>query len=941
MLPLVAAFAASLLSPPAKAAPSAKPVAPAEDPWSAMVKAATPAVISIDILRTRTFDTEDAGHSFATGFVVDAERGIILTNRHVVTPGPVTSEAITQNNEVVPLQAIYRDPVHDFGFYKYDPAALRYTQVKALELDPEGARVGLEIRVVGNNAGEKLSIHSGTIARLDRDAPRYGRGYNDFNTAYIQAAAGTTGGSSGSPVLDIRGKVVALNAGSRRDSAASFYLPLHRVARALALIQAGEPVTRGSLHTVWRQTPWEELQRLGLRPETERAARERNPNATGLLVVREVLPEGPAFDHLQIGDIVVGLDGAPLDGFPRLEAALDDRVGKTLSLTIERAGKPLTVEVNVADLHAATPSAYLEIGGDVLHDLSFQQARNYLLPVRGVYVASASYGLRHGGVPSNARIDSVGGEETPNLDALVAILGRLPANTRVPVRYVTLDEPNRPKMASWQVERSLFPAQRCTRDDRTGDWPCVALPPAGPAAVFPPEPIALPRPPAGAVGKASTALVWVETRLPFVLSGNEGDYYSGVGVVIDAESGLVMVDRDTVPQALADVTLLVGGAVRLPARPIYFHPEHNLAVVQFDPAQLRGADLGEVRLQSKRPAVGSRVWQLGINSRLELETNETRVRDYRPFSLQPPSVPQYRDFNVDLLLTQDAPPERGGIVVNQKGEVVALLASFVTGSGKTQKASFHGLPADILAGVADALRSGATPPNRSLGVAWAPLPLAVAVDRGLTPTAAADLVRAGESRILSVTHVSATSAARALIEEGDLLLQVNGQITSDWRQLVAPKDGSPLKLRVWRDRSPVDLTVPTTVIPTDGLDRAVLFAGALIQEASVEAALQMGVPKNGVYVSWRWFGGPADRYNLEPSWHITAVDGQPVPDVEAFLTAVRGKSDGDSVRLDIRRLDGRISVATLRMDLDYWPTTELRRVAKGWERRPVGPLKEN
>jgi hypothetical protein len=71
------------------------------------------------------------------------------------------------------------------------------------------------------------------------------------------------------------------------------------------------------------------------------------------------------------------------------------------------------------------------------------------------------------------------------------------------------------------------------------------------------------------------------------------------------------------------------------------------------------------------------------------------------------------------------------------------------------------------------------------------------------------------------------------------------------------------------------------------------------------------------------------------------VDGQPVPDLQAFLTAVRGKSDGDNVRLDIRKLDGRIAVATLRMDLDYWPTTELRRAAGGWERRPVGPLKEN
>ncbi|MBN2196633.1 MAG: trypsin-like peptidase domain-containing protein [Polyangiaceae bacterium] len=186
-----------------------------------------------------------------TGFVVSAD-GKVVTNHHVIAEAAEVTAVLGDGRRVVVRGVLAMDEEHDLALL-----ALEGTGYQPLVLDSaRGLAVGDEVVVIGSPAGLAGSLSTGVVSALRGEAAPNGPGAAaDHPRAWaLQITAAISPGSSGSPVVTVRGgSVVGIAVGQRTDGEGlNFAVPADH-ARALVVAAAVEPealpgaATRGSV----------------------------------------------------------------------------------------------------------------------------------------------------------------------------------------------------------------------------------------------------------------------------------------------------------------------------------------------------------------------------------------------------------------------------------------------------------------------------------------------------------------------------------------------------------------------------------------------------------------------------------------------------------------------------------------------------------------------
>lgn len=272
--------------------------------------------------------------SLGSGFVIDAEKGFVVTNNHVIADADEI-EVNFNDGSKLKAELVGKDLKTDIAVLKVDPKAHK---LKAVAFgNSEKTRIGDWVMAIGNPFGLGGTVTVGIISARKRDI---NSGPYD---SFLQTDAAINRGNSGGPLFDMDGKVIGINTAIISPSGGSigigFAIPAEMAVGVIDQLKEFGETRRGWLGIRIQPLTDDVADSLGLK------------DSKGALIAG--LIEGANVDNkaLEAGDVVIRFDGKPVDtarDLPRLVA--ESQVGKDVAIVVIRKGEEKTVNVKLGRL---------------------------------------------------------------------------------------------------------------------------------------------------------------------------------------------------------------------------------------------------------------------------------------------------------------------------------------------------------------------------------------------------------------------------------------------------------------------------------------------------------------------------------------------------------------------------------------------------------------
>ncbi|BCX89505.1 serine protease DegQ [Methylomarinovum tepidoasis] len=268
--------------------------------------------------------------SVGSGVIVDAGKGYVITNHHVVKNAD-TIYVILKDRRRIKAKLVGSDPETDIAVLKVKPERLQ-----ALPLgDSDALRVGDFVVAIGNPFGLGQTVTSGIVSALGRTGLGI-EGYENF----IQTDASINPGNSGGALVDLRGRLVGINtaivAPSGGNVGIGFAIPINMAHQVMQqIIKYGE-VKRGMLGVQVQDLTPELAEAMGIDVKE------------GALISGVTKGSAAEKAGLKPGDVIIGFDGKRVKNSAQLRNLVGlKRVGDKAEVELIRDGKRMTMTVTI------------------------------------------------------------------------------------------------------------------------------------------------------------------------------------------------------------------------------------------------------------------------------------------------------------------------------------------------------------------------------------------------------------------------------------------------------------------------------------------------------------------------------------------------------------------------------------------------------------------